>query len=382
VRLVEPEGERYWEAWREGAAVHTVSGAEGGKPRAARKLFPDEEQAEKDLQAKLRAKFREGLVFKEPENAPGDWRLALMVQVSRVHTGFYSLDYRALEGLIAVGRPNQTTSTPPCELLLMEGRAGSLSATIPLKAPDLWQVRFDPRGQEIYAHADGRVARVNPATGARTPLFLTPPFTFLPFALSGDGGRLLGSDQRQLVVIDVESGERLLERPLEEQRDHRLSRAAALSASGHLAALCEEPGKVELFDLRTGTRRTLTGDFPSAAKLVIHPSERYLLLREHYADWALRVFDLDTGAEVPRFRPATQWPCHQVDVSGDGTLLARGDGYTVFIHDFETGAVLAELRQEFAVRANGFALTFAGTNDTLLTRVDLGIVSLYRRGVS
>jgi hypothetical protein len=32
------------------------------------------------------------------------------------------------------------------------------------------------------------------------------------------------------------------------------------------------------------------------------------------------------------------------------------------------------------VRHYGFAFTFAGTSDTLLSRVDLGIVTLYRRG--
>ena len=123
----------------------------------------------------------------------------------------------------------------------------------------------------------------------------------------------------------------------------------------------------------------MTGEFPSAAKLVIHPSERYLLLVEHYADLALRVIDLESGAELERFRPARAWPCSDVDVSADGTLLARGDGYTVYLHDWETGEVAAELRQEFAVRANGFALTFADTSDTLLTRVDLGLLTLYRR---
>ena len=254
MRLIEPGGGRYWEAWREGAVLHTVSGADGGKPRVSQKTFPDEEQAEKDLQTKLRAKFREGLVFREPEGGAGGWQRALMRQVSQVHTGFYSLDYRAVDGRIAVGRAAQKPP-PPSELLLIDGRGGTTLAAIPLKAPDLWRVQFDPRGEGVYVEADGMVVRVDLATGARPPLFRTPPFTFLRFEQSRDGRRLLGSDQRQFVVLDVETGERLVERPLTELRDHRLHRAAALSPGGDLAALCDEAGKIELFDLRTARGR-------------------------------------------------------------------------------------------------------------------------------
>ncbi|MCC2672978.1 MAG: hypothetical protein K0Q72_5450, partial [Armatimonadetes bacterium] len=229
MKLAEVGGDRFWEAWREGDTVHAVSGSGAGKPRTTHKAFPDEAAAENDLQARFRAKFREGWVFQAPDPDTAGWHPTLMTQVSRVHTGFLSIDYSPARDLIAVGRPLDSTPTPTCELVRIDPRSGAVRDTVPLKTFDLWQVRFAPDGDRIYVRADGLVACVEPATQARTRHFATPPFTFLDFQLSRGGRRLLGSDHSRMVVKDLDSGALLLERPLTELREHRHSRAAALS---------------------------------------------------------------------------------------------------------------------------------------------------------
>jgi hypothetical protein len=389
MRLAKPEESRYWEGSRSGTVVQTTTGTGSGKPRIAQKSFPDEAAAAKDLTAKLRAKLREGYVFRAEGEPGAGWDLRLFTHVSRWHTGFLSADFSARDGLIAVGRPSQTTDESICELLLIDAATASVRTVIPLKAFDLWQVRFDPRSPGVFVRTEGLVVWVDPATQERRRFFATPPFTFLDFHLSRDGRRLFGSDHSQMVVIDVDSGTRLLEVPLEELADHERSRAGALSPSGRMAALSQEPGKIELFDLDSGARRTLTGAFPYLRELAIHPSDDYLLAVEHYEQYGLWVIDARTGAEITRFRatedrhfdpPRERWPCWTLDVSDDGSLLARGDDATLFVHEFRTGEIVARLPQELAVKRNGFRATFGGTNDTLLSRVDLGVVSLYRRG--
>ena len=69
MKLTDREGLRCWEGWREGATVHVTTATGGGKPRESRKSFADDAAAEKDLQTKLRARFREGYVFRADESA-------------------------------------------------------------------------------------------------------------------------------------------------------------------------------------------------------------------------------------------------------------------------------------------------------------------------
>jgi predicted DNA-binding WGR domain protein len=393
MRLKEPAGARYWEGRIEGTSLVTTSGTEGGPARTTRKSFADAPSAAEALEKKRLERLREGYVYAAPGPVT-DWGLALRLNVSRVYTGFLSLDYDAARERIAAARPHQKESQQECELLLYDVRTGAVQRTLTLRAFDLQQVRLDAPRERIIVRADGRVFQINLDTEARQRLAAQRMPIFFEFHLSEAGDRLLAGDEGRLVVLQVEDGTVLLEVAVEERGGHQANQVAALSPSGRLAALARNPGEVELYDVDTGSRRTLTGGFPYARQLKIHPSERYLALTEHYERRGLWVLDLGTGEDLSqRFhhphlldfdRPArpARPECFDFDFSADGSLLAVRHRDRILLLDFETGEKRAEIRQPHCAGTAGsgaFHLTFARTNDTLAVRTDVGVISLHRR---
>jgi WD40 repeat protein len=274
--------------------------------------------------------------------------------------------------------------------VLINARSGQIERQIALPGPDALEVRVDATRNCAYALVDLKTYRIALTSDDCEVCAATSPFQRFPPQLSASGDRLPMTDRGQMVLVDVDSGARRLEIPLPALRDHRQNQEGALSPSGRLAALSCEAGRIDVFNLDTGARRTLTGEFPWVRELQFHPSDRYLALTEHYGETRLRVLSLETGEEVtqrhvPEQRPSgeaiREGECWTFDFSPDGRQIAVRDRDRVLLYDWDEGRPVVELRPEFCVAPNregGFRLLFNRDSRTLLVRTDLGVIALYR----
>ena len=113
-----------WEFLLDDLNLTTISLAASGKPRTSQKSFPDSIKAESEL-AKLRLeKMGKGFLFRATEPLPSGWSHALQFLLSRVHTGFQSLDYVPEEEQIVACRACREPDRQECELVYAGARSG------------------------------------------------------------------------------------------------------------------------------------------------------------------------------------------------------------------------------------------------------------------
>jgi WD40 repeat protein len=167
----------------------------------------------------------------------------------------------------------------------------------------------------------GRNGQVNVWNGATRRLERSFQTSAIYLALSPDGKRLLGSEQREGVRLwDVRSGERILQVDL----GRALASSLSFTPDSKAFAVALSTGPIELRDAKTGKKRTtMIGHSGAAWPLVFSPDGRWMASCGP-SDHTVRLWDLkkDTDHETARLAVAGIPTC--VAFSRDGTKLAIG----------------------------------------------------------
>ena len=341
-RLIDLQKRKFW-AWTiDGKRLTTSSGKVGKASRDTAKSFPDRVKAEKDLEAKLYAKLKDGYQFLRSEN-PGP--STLQTWMTTAYTGFHSLDLDPERNLIAACR-HTGRGQKSCEVLIIDEATGTIEKLIRLTEFDVSTLRFF--AGDLLIQVDDRVMELDLKTGVPSLLGAGGVFPHMCFDLQN--GRLLYSHAKDgkrpaIQVLDLSTRKILLDLDASAQQyvaDHHIRHVGSLSPSGRIAAICRRPGEIEIYDLQKQVCHYVAGEFPCVTKLQFHRSEQWLAFAELYGNWRFRLWRIADGLEDKRFESLEYtYPdglprprkCFDFAFSPDGNVAIRDQDWIRW-HDF------------------------------------------------
>lgn len=357
--LHKPGTDHTWSARTTGATLHTHTDAGPTRER----VFADPGRAAEALTKDAWTRLRDGFVLVDGEAEPGrpallchagpgfSWPGVAALCSAEEDDSFYTV--AMLDGATLIHRV-----TPEAELnVVAELPADRLVRSLSWARDHLW------------ANVDGRVYRIDPATGKVTPL-TAPEFT-LGGSLQVSANLVVWYDGRAGVVTDAATGVEPWRRDLRAGwwRDH--TPVLALGVSTTQVAYTVDPTAIVVVDLADG-RET-----------VLHPPEPELI-EELWLTEQGTLFSAGPYAPVRRYDLATR-QCDQVlpastgavavTMNRDRTRLAvvQSGAQRLRVYDAATLAVRADFPPAFTVGAVGCAFTTGG----VAVATDRGCVAWY-----
>lgn len=184
-----------------------------------------------------------------------------------------------------------------------------------------------------------------------------------------------------IIVKDMKTEKILLSITIEcdKYNGHSCQLVGALSKDGHVLALCNKIGEIQLIDVFTGNIvNIITAKLGLVKKMEFASSDNILVVLEQYENWGVRFFDVKNKEEI-------------IKPFEEGSLSRRGEVINAFcfnytqdkfailnrkeiqIYDFKKRSLLLSFKAEHMVKTG--AISFVG--DKLGIRTDYGCLSLY-----
>lgn len=357
--LTDPATDKTWNARTEGPLLHTST---GGRERT--KDCGSAQAAAEKLTADTWSRLKSGYVHHQPDAGPGSpamlrhagkgvgWLGRAPVCATEADESFFAVSH--------VGGVNRLRLIAP---------DGTLAEVAELDGDRLVR-SIDRHDSHVYADVDGRIQRVDPATGAVENL------TDVPFTLGGSlrlaGPNAVWFDGEDAVVTDLSTGRELWRRGLRAGEWEGHTPMLALAVSTTAVAWCTDASTVHVADLTTGVETAVAKPEPELTDELWLTEDGHVFTAGPYSGPTRYV--VDTGEHAPVPTRADEAPVAEVAMDRERTRLAvLTTDRRITVVDARSLAVLATVEVEHMVARGGCAFTAAG----LAVSTDHGCLARY-----
>ncbi|NOQ74912.1 MAG: hypothetical protein GQ574_23055 [Crocinitomix sp.] len=336
--------------------------------RENEKEYPSEAKAELEFQKKRWEKLKKGFVFKTEELEIGKARVHRYLGLG--NTGCFSLVN--MDDKVAVYKHNDFKN----ELLQVFDSKGNFVETIDQIKGIPWNLKFSKKYNALFMNVDHYVVKLDLAN--KEFEYFTEAFDQPASFISLATDYLFYGSAPMVHLKDLRSNEIIFSKKVEVElySGHSSQLQGGISLSGEQIALCSQAGKIEILDRKGQLLKTIQGDFEMVDDIEFL-NDSTILINEKYGTHGLRLYDINTGEELPYpFNKdsfdGTLVDCLDINRENNKILVACRAMITVY--DLRTFELLQQFKIEHVVKRGDAA--FMG-DSTIAVRTDYGCFSLY-----
>ncbi len=372
-RLIELQTGNEWIGCLDDKALN-IETVKNGKSRISKKEYETHIEAATQFEKKVWEQLKKGYVLTHAKSNIGEPILHYFVG-----SGYTGCQLVLDIDNVIVTNKNGDRNNAVKDNLVFISQDGALMDTIQLPRNLPWDISYVNSYNSIFIDLDHIIYKYD--FHKREFQQLTGQCEEPASFILSSGDIVAYCTHPNIIVMDVKTDKVILSATIECEKysGHSCQLTAALSEDGHILALCNKVGEIQLIDVPTGDIiYTITAKLGLVKKMKFASFDNILVALEQYESWGVRFFDLKKKEEI-------------ITPFVEGTLAARGgiidtfcfnrkqDKFAVLnrkeihIYDFRKKSLLHSFKAEHMVKTG--EISFVG--DKLGVRTDYGCLSLY-----